>query len=176
MTRDNFSGLIRENHATLTAYARMITSDGVKAGEIVQDAFVTAFYEIVPAGMPQPNASGVDPLKYQKTAPEPKAPVVDPSDEWLTLKLRHKHPEGDISALQETVLTGKPSAWSESGSDFQFATAVALFGMKLRGMPDASGISWDGVRRLAKPGLKDDRNEDRAEFVELIGELERRSR
>jgi RNA polymerase sigma-70 factor (ECF subfamily) len=46
MTRENFSGLIRENHATLTAYARMITGDGVKAGEIVQDAFVTAWQNI----------------------------------------------------------------------------------------------------------------------------------
>lgn len=46
MTRETFSGLIRENHATLTAYARMITGDGVKAGEVVQDAFVTAWQNI----------------------------------------------------------------------------------------------------------------------------------
>jgi len=46
MTREIFSGLVRENHATLTAYARMITGDGVKAGEVVQDAFVTAWRNI----------------------------------------------------------------------------------------------------------------------------------
>ncbi len=46
MTRETFSGVVRENHATLTAYARMITGDGVKAGEIVQDAFVTAWQNI----------------------------------------------------------------------------------------------------------------------------------
>ena len=46
MTRETFSGLIRENHATLTAYARMITGDGLKAGEVVQDAFVTAWQNI----------------------------------------------------------------------------------------------------------------------------------
>lgn len=46
MTRETFSCLLRENHATLTAYARMITGDGVKAGEIVQDAFVTAWQNI----------------------------------------------------------------------------------------------------------------------------------
>lgn len=46
LTREDFSGLVRENHATLTAYARMITGDGVKAGEIVQDAFVTAWQNI----------------------------------------------------------------------------------------------------------------------------------
>lgn len=47
MTREDFSGVVVENHATLTAYARMITGgDGVKAGEIVQDAFVTAWQNI----------------------------------------------------------------------------------------------------------------------------------
>jgi RNA polymerase sigma-70 factor (ECF subfamily) len=46
MTRENFSGIVRENHATLTAYARMITRDRVTAGEIVQDAFVTAWQNI----------------------------------------------------------------------------------------------------------------------------------
>ncbi len=46
MTRETFSCVVRDNHATLTAYARMITGDGVKAGEIVQDAFVTAWQNI----------------------------------------------------------------------------------------------------------------------------------
>lgn len=46
MTRETFSGIVRENHSTLTAYARMITGDGVKAGEVVQDAFVTAWQNI----------------------------------------------------------------------------------------------------------------------------------
>ena len=151
-------------------------NDAVDAGDIGAGHTVTAFYEIVPAGLPQPNGGGVDPLKYQKNTPEAKAPAADPGDEWLTLKLRHKHPEGDISALQESVVTGTATPWQESGSDFQFATAVALFGMKLRGMADVSEIAWEGVRQLARPGLEDDRNEDRAGFVELIGELEKRSR
>jgi Ca-activated chloride channel family protein len=148
-------------------------NDKVDAGDIGAGHTVTAFYEIVPAGLPQPNG-GVDVLKYQKTPPAEKAPIAEPSDEWLTLKLRHKHPEGDISALQESVVKGQASPWQESGSDFQFATAVAIFGMKLRGMSDVSSIPWDGVRQLAQAGLKEDKSEDRAEFVELIAELEKR--
>ena len=151
-------------------------NDKIDAGEIGAGHTVTAFYEIVPAGSPQP-AGDVDPLKYQKeVAPAVVKPDVVSSDEWLTLKLRHKHPEGDISSLQESVLKGEATAWQKSGDDFQFATAVAMFGMKLRGMGDASEISWEGVRELARSGLKNDKNEDRAEFIELIGELEKRSR
>ena len=148
-------------------------NDKVDAGDIGAGHTVTAFYEIVPAGAPQPNAGGVDALKYQDVKPHPQAPA-EPGDEWLTLKLRHKHPEGDISALQEAVVKGRATAWQKSGSDFQFATAVAMFGMKLRGMTDVSKIQWGGIRELAMAGLKEDGNEDRAEFVDLIRELEKR--
>ena len=145
-------------------------NDKVDAGDIGAGHTVTAFYEIVPAGLPQPNGGGVDPLKYQKVKPQGKT-LAEPSDEWLTLKLRHKHPEGDISALQETVVKGAATAWQEAGSDFQFATAVAMFGMKLRGMNDVSDIPWNTVQELAEPGLQDDGNEERAEFMELVGKL-----
>jgi len=46
MTREDFSLLVRENHGTLMAYARMITGDATKAGDIVQDSFVVAWQNI----------------------------------------------------------------------------------------------------------------------------------
>ncbi len=150
-------------------------NDKVDAGDIGAGHTVTAFYEIVPVGSPQPNGGAVDALKYQKPTTSALKPSTEPSDEWLTLKLRHKHVEGDISALEESVLKGQPTPWQKIGTDFQFATAVAMFGMKLRGMSEVSQISWESVRELARSGLKDDKNEDRAEFVELISALEKRS-
>lgn len=163
-------------YANRTLKDKDFNNDKVDAGDIGAGHTVTAFYEIVPAGMPLPNAGGVDPLKYQKDEAREKAPAAEPSDEWLTLKLRHKHPEGDISALEESVVKGGATPWRESGSDFQFAAAVAIFGMKLREMGEVSQYPWDSVRQLASPGLRDDQNKDRAEFLELIGELEKQSR
>jgi len=46
MTRESFSNLVRENHGSLMAYARTITGDPVKAGDIVQDSFVVAWQNI----------------------------------------------------------------------------------------------------------------------------------
>lgn len=46
MDRESFSAVVREHHAGLCAYARAITGDGVRAGEIVQDAFVAAWQNI----------------------------------------------------------------------------------------------------------------------------------
>ncbi len=46
MNRELFSGIIREHHSPLMAYARMITGNSVSAGDVVQDSFVVAWQHI----------------------------------------------------------------------------------------------------------------------------------
>ena len=46
MSREMFSAVVREHHSSLCAYAQVITGDGVKAREVVQDAFVAAWNNI----------------------------------------------------------------------------------------------------------------------------------
>jgi Ca-activated chloride channel family protein len=137
-------------------------NDKVDAGDIGAGHTVTAFYEITPNSV----AGGTDALKYL-----PSAKPAEPSDEWLTVKLRHKHPDGDESRRIEFPLTGTAGPIAEADRDFQFAGAVALFGMKLRGMEEVAAIGWDKVRDLAKPGLAEDADEGRAEFMSLLDHL-----
>jgi Ca-activated chloride channel family protein len=144
--------------------------DKVDAGDIGAGHEVTAFYEIVPAGV-STTVSDTS-LKYQPATP---APVVAPqpdavhADEWLTVKLRHKHPEGDISKLQEHALRGDIGAFQEGDSDFRFAASVAMFGMKLRQDAETQHTTWEQIRQLATQGLGDDA--DRAEFIDLLRRL-----
>ncbi|MCP5533507.1 MAG: VWA domain-containing protein [Akkermansiaceae bacterium] len=143
-------------------------NDKVDAGDIGAGHTVTAFYEITPAGADGPVSRGVDPLKYQSDRrTETPAAEVAGSNEWLTLKLRHKRPDGDTSVKQESVVTGDPVRWQDADSNIRFATAVALFGMKLRGMSEVADITWNRVREIA--GSAGD--EDRAEFLELVRTL-----
>ena len=135
-------------------------NDKIDAGDIGAGHTVTAFYELTPPG------ASTNALKYQAS---PERPAV--SDEWLTVKLRHKHPEGDESSKVEFPLSGNAVALDQADPDFQFAAAVALFGMKLRGMEEVRDIGWENVIVLASPGLADDAAEDRAEFVELVRKL-----
>src|SRR3954454_6535622 len=73
--------------------------DTKDAGEIGAGHTVTALYELVPAGAPQPRPQ-VEELKYQKPNREVRAeepPVAEnESKELLTLKLRYKQPDGDV--------------------------------------------------------------------------------
>lgn len=139
-------------------------NDKVDAGDIGAGHTVTAFYEIVPPGVELPDTGKVDALRYQK----PAGKEAVPSDDWLTLKLRYKHPEGEVSNLIETPVKGEPLAWEQAGHDFRFASAVALFGMKLRQMPELADMPWQKIVEIARPAAADDPKEQRSEFVEMV--------
>jgi Ca-activated chloride channel family protein len=134
--------------------------DRKDAGEIGAGHSVTALYEIVPAGMDTP-APGVDPLKYQQEARETRAAR---SGELLTVKVRYKAPDGDVSRLLTKVLMNKAS---EMTSNAGFASAVAEFGMVLRGSPDIGDASFQSAAARARRFKGVDAEGYRAEFIQL---------
>lgn len=144
-------------------------NDKIDAGDIGAGHTVTAFYEIVPDGVALPDTGVVDALRYQK----PTGQEAVASEDWFTLKLRHKHPEGDVSALIETTVKGGATAWEQAGNDFRFASAVALFGMKLRQMPEMADVPWSKVESIARPALAEDPQEQRSEFIRMVRKIGR---
>ncbi|MEI9896475.1 MAG: YfbK domain-containing protein [Chthoniobacter sp.] len=105
--------------------------DTKDAGEIGAGHTVTALYEVVPAGGEVPTQfAKTDELKYQVPADKPaeverrKVPA-ELGKEMLTLKLRYKAPDGDVSKLLEFPLTDTGATWEKSSQDFRFAAAVA---------------------------------------------------
>ncbi len=139
--------------------------DRKDAGEIGAGHSVTAFYEIVPAGVPVPGGQSVDPLKYQVPPPQTESG----NNDLLTLKLRYKAPDGDASKLIEAPLPATaPTDFADASGDFQFAASVAAFGMKLRGTPGSDDISWKDIQSAARRSLGDDPGSYRAEFLTLV--------
>ncbi len=149
--------------------------DKKDAGEIGAGHTVTALYEVIPAGEALPGTPSVDALKYQAPAPvsEKSAAL---SDDLLTVKLRYKAPDGDKSELIDfTVPSAVPAAFAQASSDFQFAAAVAAFGMKLRNSPEAGTMDWKEIQTIAKRNLGDDVGSYRAEFLTLVEKAARLS-
>jgi Ca-activated chloride channel family protein len=134
--------------------------DTKDAGEIGAGHSVTALYEIVPADVGT-DAPEVDPLKYQQRAgPTPAAT----SDELVTVKLRYKAPDGNASRLLTTVIHDQPRA---ATPNIGFASAVAEFGMLLRGSRHAGRGSYQAVIARARTFRGADREGYRAEFIKL---------
>lgn len=139
-------------------------NDAKDAGEMGAGHTVTAFYEIVPAGVESEFVGKVDDLKYQKKTKLIIQPIG--SKELLTVKLRYKAPDGDVSKKIEYPLADNKS--NKVSSDFRFASAVAMFGQLLRNSDFKGDASYNKVVSIAKTGLDEDENGYRREFIRLV--------
>jgi Ca-activated chloride channel family protein len=150
--------------------------DRKDAGEIGAGHSVTAIYEIVPAGVGV-DRPRVDPLKYS-TAPQAAA-ASSPGrfdNELLTVKLRYKAPDGDVSDLTSASVTNRVSPMS---ANLGFASAVAEAGMLLRGSQLAKNASYPAAIARARQFRGEDPDGYRAEFarlMELAATLSKRQR
>ncbi|HUT92418.1 MAG TPA: VWA domain-containing protein [Thermoguttaceae bacterium] len=164
--------------------ARDFDDDKKDAGEIGAGHTVTALYELVPAeGRPGGGDAGDDGpmLKYQRPAPRPVGELTEAaaSGELLTLRLRYKEPDGKRSKLLEFVAGDSDQRFGQASPDFQFAAAVASFGMVLRGSQYAGDVTLAAVEEFAVSGMGNDPGGYRAEFVDLVrraGQLPERGR
>lgn len=141
-------------------------NDAKDAGELGSGHTVTALYEIIPAGLPDPGLGTVDPLRYQKAAPV-KLYTAN-ADEIMNVKLRYKKPKEEISRLLVNPLLDNQIELKNTSDNFRFATAVASFGMVLRNSPYKGTGSFEAVEQLAKKSLGNDVEGYRKEFIELI--------
>jgi Ca-activated chloride channel family protein len=139
--------------------------DRKDAGELGAGHTVTALYEIVPVGVSFAGTAGdLDDLRYQRVELRPGAAG---GDEWLTVQLRYKEPDGATSRLlTHPVRVRRPAA--EPAGDFRFAAAVAALGLVLRDSEYRGTATLDQVLQLARGSEGEDRDGERAEFVRLV--------
>lgn len=169
---------IEFNPSKVTAYRlvgyenRMLNAedfndDKKDAGDIGSGHTVTALYEIIPVGAADAGSwiKQIDTLKYQKLAEES---VNSDSDEWLTLKLRYKNPDGNNSHLIEIPVKGKVKVFESASMDFKFVASVAGFGMLLRNSEYKGLLTYPEVQKMAKDSRGDDEDGYKAEMARLI--------
>ena len=138
--------------------------DKKDAGEIGSGHTVTCLYEVVPAGKPV-DVPNVDELKYQHPAGLTDAAE---SDDLLTLKMRYKQPDEDVSSKLEWPIADSGHSFGQATTDLQFASAVASFGMLLRDSQFKGLSNFDAVIEIAESARGEDATGDRAEFVEIV--------
>ena len=139
--------------------------DRKDAGEMGSGHNVTALYELVPAGS-EDETPAVDPLKYQAN-PVTKSGKI-PTDEFLTIKIRYKKPEGSVSILLEKPVRDYESNLNYASSNLKFAASVAEFGMILRNSEFKGSSSVEEAVRLAKSSREPDNEGYRSEFIRLM--------
>jgi Ca-activated chloride channel homolog len=138
-------------------------NDKKDAGELGSGHTVTALYEIIPVGV-KSDVYNVDGLKYQKSSVKVDAS----SDELLTVKLRYKKPDGDVSKLIIHPLKDSNKKFDGSTENFKWSSAVAGFGMLLRDSEYIVDLSYERVAEIAQSARGKDTEGYRAEFVNMV--------
>ncbi|MBA2113380.1 vWA domain-containing protein [Bremerella alba] len=155
--------------------AQDFNDDKKDAGEIGAGHTVTAFYEVVPAtGDGDTEVASVDPkvdeLKYQT---KPETTEAADTNELMTLKLRYKQPEEDVSTLMTYPVVDNGNAFNQSTGDFQFASAVAMFGLKLRGSNFHHETNFAEIEELVASNVDGPGSSYREEFLDMVRQVEK---
>lgn len=119
---------------------------GGEAGETLRGGeAVTALYELVPAGGAGAEGAGL-----------------------LTLSLQYAAPADGAPRTVVARLAAGDTAFAAASADFQFAAAVAAFGLALRDGPEAAPASWAEIARWASAGAAG--RPERGDFLAVVGQ------
>jgi len=138
--------------------------DTKDAGELGAGHTVTAIYEIIPADSKE-SFPGEIPLKYQEIKISDEARK---SPEIMTVKLRYKLPDKDLSIPFDVPVKNVTKALNDCSETYLFSTAVLGYGMMLQNSEYKAALTWDMVKELAKNNIGKDVEGYRAEFLKLI--------
>lgn len=139
--------------------------DKKDAGDLGSGHSVTALYEIIPAGVEPSFLKDVDPLKYQQ---QPKKKRTQFNQEMLTIKLRYKTPQGDVSKLLVHTVGQEAIPLKSVSDNFRLAASVAGFAMLLRDSKYKGNMDFTKIINLAKSSLEDDKEGYRKEYIGLV--------
>lgn len=134
--------------------------DRKDAGDIGIGHTVTALYEILPSGSAELD-SRVDPLDYQQV-------TVTGGKNMMTLKLRYKEPDDTISHLIVRRVDATSISGKSLSDNFQFASAVAAFGMVLRNSEHRGEANFDKVLAMVGNSVGKDPYGYRREFMQMV--------
>ena len=137
--------------------------DTKDAGDMGSGHTVTAFYEIVPVGVEIQLPKSDKPIYSEGTKPKEGKPSTD----WLTVKMRYKHPLAETSLELAKPLAGE-ALGQPVNDDFRFAAAVAEFGLLLRDSPYKGKADFENVIRVSEATRGTDPAGHRAEFSALV--------
>jgi Ca-activated chloride channel homolog len=136
-------------------------NDKKDAGELGSGHTVTALYEIIPVGV-ESEFFKIDELKYQSTKITPDAKR---TEELLTIKLRYKKPDEDVSKLIVHPLIDTQIDLAKTSDNFRWSASVAAFGMLLRDSEYIKDFSYDQVVNMAQTAKGEDKEGYRTEFI-----------
>jgi Ca-activated chloride channel homolog len=118
----------------------------------------------VPIGVETNLVTKVDDLRYQ----ELRKTLAGNSNEIMTIKLRYKEPDGNVSMLITHPVIDEHTPLLSTSDNFRFSASVAEFGLLLRQSAYKQDASYEQVIQLGKSAKGNDEDGYRQEFVRMV--------
>ena len=163
---------IEFNPAKISAYRlvgyedRLLNEEDFKddtkdAGEMGSGHVITALYELIPTNQNSTMVQSVDPLKYSTQS-------TNGLDEIAEVKTRYKPINSEKSIEYKKPVNDKLLDSKLCSSNFNWSSAVAMFGMILRNSCFKQNASIEKVIELANSAKDCDSNGYRSEFISMV--------
>ena len=102
---------------------------------------------------------------YQKTE---IAPGMVHTKELMTIKLRYKRPDADVSRLIVHPLLDNNTTLAKTSDNFRWSASVAAFGMLLRESEFVNNFTYEEVAQMASGSRGADDEGYRIEFINMV--------
>ncbi len=136
----------------------------IEGGQIGAGLSVTAFYEIIPAGISSEYLRGNPPA-----ASLPPVTARVEGNRLAGIELQFSGASDTLQMMMQKQVADSVLAFSSTDNDFRFASAVALFGMLLRGSGYTGNGNYDRVMEIARMAIaRKDKDPYRKEFLKLV--------
>ena len=139
-------------------------NDKKDAGEIGAGHTVTALYQVVPQGV-EFTTPDIPESKYQKPSKPTREAL---AHELMNVRVRYQPPAGGAATEIEFPIPDSDQRFERASKDFQFASAVAAFGMLLRNSEHKGVATWEAVSEWASTAVSTDPEGYRQEFLTLV--------
>lgn len=143
------TSLVREYRLMGYENKNTILSDGtdeLEGGEIGSGSGNTIVFEIVPVS---------------------KESLQKERREFAHLKINYRKPEDNVEYTISSNFPGNYVPFDSLGKPLQFATAVTMYGLKLRESKFFPDVSWDSIKEIAVSSLSTN-NYVESQFIDLI--------
>lgn len=141
--------------------------EGKDAGDLGAGQSVTVLYELATVGTDKPSSGSIRTTRMTDTA------TAYTGRRALTVTCRYKEPERGLAGVLAVPVNDVPNSLESPSLDFTFASAVAEFGMILKGSPFVGNATLAGVDELARSAKGTDANHYRSDFIELVQDTRR---
>lgn len=129
---------------------------------------LTVLYEVIPVGSPVPRQSWDEEDGFEVATSMIQSGSRGMELLWTQIDFTIPKSEEQLTLTRGLTMPAEVPSWHGASRAFQWAAAVASFGMEILEDPLLTGANWELIEALARSGAGERTEEDYLKFISMI--------